>query len=133
MHAANAARCPRTMAALADVPLCRMPGRTPSVHFSLLRPGARIPPHTGMLNTRLICHLPLIVPENCGLRVGGETRRWEDRKTLIFDDSIVHEAWNDSAETRGILLFDIWRPELTAIERRAVAALFAAIDAYRAT
>jgi aspartate beta-hydroxylase len=130
MHAVNAARCPRTMAALADVPLCEMPGRTPSVHFSLLRPGARIPPHTGMLNTRLICHLPLIVPGNCALRVGGETRRWEDRKTLIFDDSIVHEAWNDSGDTRVILLFDIWRPELTAIERRAVAALFEAIDAY---
>lgn len=129
---ANAARCPRTMAALAGVPLCDMPGRTPSVHFSVLRPGARIPPHHGMLNTRLICHLPLIVPPGCALRVGGETRRWEDRKALIFDDSIEHEAWNESAETRVILLFDIWRPELTEVERRAVAAMFQAIDAYRA-
>lgn len=128
----QAARCPATMAALAGAPLCDMPGRTPSVHFSLLRPGARIPPHTGMLNTRLICHLPLLVPPGCGLGVGGETRAWTEGRTLIFDDSIVHEAWNDSAETRVILLFDIWRPELTEAERRAVAALFAAIDAYRA-
>lgn len=127
----NAARCPRTMAALAGVPLCRMPGRTPSVHFSLLRPGTRIPPHTGMLNTRLICHLPLIVPPGCALRVGGETRIWEDGKALIFDDSIEHEAWNDSGETRVILLLDIWRPELTQAEREAVTAMFAAIDAYR--
>lgn len=131
INATNAARCPRTMAAFAGIPLCGMPGRTPSVHFSLLRPGTRLPPHSGMLNTRLICHLPLIVPENCGFRVGGETRRWENRRALIFDDSVEHEAWNDSTETRVILLFDIWRPELTELERRAVAAMFQAIDAYR--
>ena len=131
VNAANAARCPRTMAALAGIPLCDMPGRTPSVHFSLLRPGTRLPPHSGMLNTRLICHLPLIVPDGCGFRVGGETRRWEDRKALVFDDSVEHEAWNDSGETRVILLFDIWRPELTEMERRAVAAMFRAIDSYR--
>ncbi len=129
---AIAARCPATMKALEGVPLCDMPGRTPSVHFSLLRPGARIPPHTGMLNTRLICHLPVLVPAGCALRVGGETRAWEEGKALIFDDSVVHEAWNNSAETRVILLFDIWRPELGDMERRAVAALFEAIDAYRA-
>jgi len=130
-HPTNAARCPRTMDALAEVPLCRMPGWTPSVHFSLLRPGARIPPHTGMLNTRLICHLPLIVPPGCGLRVGAETRSWEEGKALIFDDSIEHAAWNDSDRLRVILLFDIWRPELIEAERAAVAAMFAAIDAYR--
>jgi aspartate beta-hydroxylase len=130
-HPVNAARCPRTLDALADAPLCRMPGWTPSVHFSLLRPGARIPPHTGMLNTRLICHLPLIVPPGCALRVGAETRAWEEGKTLIFDDSIEHEAWNDSDRLRVILLFDIWRPELTEAERAAVSAMFAAIDAYR--
>ena len=130
-HPVNAARCPRTIEALADVPLCRMPGWTPSVHFSLLRPGARIPPHTGMLNTRLICHLPLIVPPACALRVGSETRPCEEGKMLVFDDSIEHEAWNNSDQLRVILLFDIWRPELTEAEREAVAAMFAAIDAYR--
>lgn len=129
---ARAARCPRTMAALDKVPLCAMPGRTPSVHFSLLRPGAHIPPHWGMLNTRLICHLPLIVPPGCGLRVGGETRAWEEGKLLIFDDSIQHEAWNRSGELRVILLFDIWRPELDELEREAIAAMFRAIDGYRA-
>ena len=130
-HPINAARCPRTLEALKDVPLCRMPGWTPSVHFSLLRPGARIPPHTGMLSTRLICHLPLIVPPGCALRVGAETRPCEAGKMLIFDDSIEHEAWNDSDQLRVILLFDIWRPELAEAERAAVAAMFAAIDAYR--
>ena len=130
-NAENAARCPRTMAALATLPLCAMPGWTPSVLFSLLRPGARIPAHTGMLNARLICHLPLIVPPGCGLRVGGETRGWAEGETLIFDDSIEHEAWNGSGRLRAVLLFDIWRPELDEKERRAVRAMFEAIDAYR--
>lgn len=129
LNRANAIRCPDTMAALAGVPLCDMPGRTPNVHFALLGAGTRIPPHVGMLNTRLICHLPLIVPAGCGLCIGGEVRHWHE--PLIFDDSIVHEAWNDSGELRAVLLFDIWRPELSDVERRAVAALFEAIDAYR--
>lgn len=118
----NAARCPATMDALTLAPLARTPGRTPSVLFSQLRPGARIAPHNGYVNTRLICHLPLIVPEGCGLRVGNETRSWREGETLIFDDSIEHEAWNTGGRTRVVLLFDIWRPELSADERVLVSA-----------
>ena len=128
--AENAARCPRTLAALADVPLSSVPGRSPSILFSLLRPGARIPPHTGVLNTRMICHLPLIVPPGCGLRVGSETREWVEGKAWVFDDSIEHEAWNTSDQTRVILLFEAWRPELSAKERELVTAMFGAIDDY---
>jgi aspartyl/asparaginyl beta-hydroxylase (cupin superfamily) len=121
-------RCPRTVEALETLPLSRIGSRTPSVLFSLLRPGAHIPPHNGMLNSRLICHLPLIVPEGCWLRVGNETRSVEEGKMLIFDDSIEHEAKNDSGETRIILLFDIWRPELNEAEQRGISAIFEAID-----
>ena len=130
--AENAARCPRTMAALEKVPLSRIGSRTPSVLFSRLDPGAHIPPHTGMLNCRLICHLPLVVPEGCWLRVGNETRAWEEGKLLIFDDSIEHEAKNPTGETRIILLFDIWRPELDEAERRGLSAIFEAIDGFPA-
>jgi aspartyl/asparaginyl beta-hydroxylase (cupin superfamily) len=125
-----AARCPATLEALSTVPLCRADGCTPSVLFSVLRPGARIPPHTGHNNARLICHLPLIVPEGCGLRVGNETRPWSPGQMLIFDDSIEHEAWNDSGELRAVLLFDIWRPELSLEERDLVAATLMAVNAY---
>lgn len=125
----NAARCPRTVAALEGVPLNRLPNRSPSVLFSLLKPHTRIPPHNGLVNTRLICHLPLIVPHGCGFRVGNETREWVEGKAWVFDDSIDHEAWNDSDQTRVILLFEIWRPELTLKERELVQAMFAAIDA----
>ena len=128
--AANAARCPRTMEAIAGVPLAHVPNRSPSVMFSLLKPGAHIPPHTGLVNTRLICHLPLVVPGECVFRVGNETRPWVEGRAWAFDDTIEHEAWNRTAGTRVILLFEVWRPELTPEERELVAAMFAAIDAY---
>ena len=126
----NAARCPKTLSALADVPLARVPGRSPSILYSLLRPGARIPPHTGEVNTRLICHLPLIVPPDCSFRVGNDTRVTVEGRAWVFDDTIEHEAWNGSDRTRVILLFEIWRPELTAAERALVSSMFEAIDAY---
>jgi hypothetical protein len=124
----NAARCPKTMRALAGAPLARVRGRSPAAMFSLLRPATRIPPHNGFVNTRLICHLPLIVPESCGLRVGNEVRTPAEGKAWVFDDTIEHEAWNGSAETRVILLFEIWRPELSDAERDLVSAMFEAID-----
>lgn len=128
--AVNADRCPRTMAALENVPMTQIAGQTPSVLFSRLTPGAHIPPHRGMLNCRLICHLPLIVPDNCWLRVGSETRKWREGQLMIFDDSFEHEAKNDSAETRIILLFDIWRPELTADEQTGISKIFETIATF---
>ena len=123
-----AERCPKTVKALDSVPLSAIGSRTPSVFFSRLEPGAHIPPHTGMLNMRLICHLPLIVPPACWLRVGNETREWREGELMIFDDSIEHEARNPSDDMRIVLIFDIWRPELTQAERDGVSALFDAID-----
>ena len=128
--AGNADRCSATMAALSPLPLPRIEGRSPMALFSLLKPHTHIPPHWGMLNTRLIVHLPLIVPDGCRLRVGNHVRDVVEGKAMIFDDSIQHEAWNDSAETRVILLFEIWRPELGAAEREGLVQLFEAIGSY---
>lgn len=126
----NAERCPKTLAALEHAPLTHIRGRTPSILFSVLRPGARIEPHSGFLNTRLICHLPLIVPPGCHLRVGNETREWKKGEAWVFDDTIEHEARNTSDRTRVVLIFDIWRPELTPEERGLVAAMMEAVDTY---
>lgn len=123
-------RFPATMAALKDVPLAQIKGRTPSILFSQLKPGAKILPHHGFINSRLICHLPLIVPPGCGFRVGNDTREWEVGKCWAFDDSIEHEAWNGGDTTRFVLIFDIWRPELTAEERTLVARLLEAVDTF---
>ena len=126
----HAARCPATMAALAQAPLPRIAGTAPMALFSILAPHTHIPPHNGMLNTRLICHLPLIVPDDCRLRVGAETRDVRAGEVLLFDDSIEHEAWNDSDAPRAILLFEVWRPELTEAERQALTVMFETVAAY---
>jgi aspartyl/asparaginyl beta-hydroxylase (cupin superfamily) len=88
--------------------------------FSILEPHTRIPPHTGSSNVRATVHLPLVVPGGCGFRVGAETRIVEAGKAWAFDDTIEHEAWNDSAEPRAILILDTWNPFLTEAERAAV-------------
>ena len=127
--ALNTRRCPATMAALRRLPLCRT-GRTPVVLFSLLQPGTRIRPHHGFMNARLICHLPLIIPEACALRVGNETRAWREGEVVLFDDSVEHEAWNLSKELRVVMIFDVWRPELSEKERTLVDAMFDAADQF---
>ena len=124
----HAAAAPATMAALAKAPIPVIRGRSPMALWSLLKPGTPIQPHHGMLNPRLICHIPLVVNADCALRVGPETRMWEIGKALIFDDSFEHEAWNRGAETRVILLFEIWRPEIRDEERAALTRLFETID-----
>jgi aspartyl/asparaginyl beta-hydroxylase (cupin superfamily) len=120
-----------TMNAIRQLPLCDLPARAPSVLFSRLKPGAHIPPHCGLVNTRLIGHLPLVVPNGCEFRVGATTRTWKEGEAWVFDDSIEHEAWNKSSETRVILLFEIWRPEIGATEREAIRKLFHALDSLR--
>src|SRR3989344_2693331 len=90
---------------------------------------ARIPPHPGLINTRLICPLPLVAPPGSWFRVGSDLRQWEEGKAWAFDDTIEHEAWNDSDQDRTILIFDVWKPEITEEERWLIRALFDAIDA----
>jgi aspartate beta-hydroxylase len=114
---AHLARCPRTVAALQQVPRCDIAGRAPTAYFSILEPGTRIPPHTGVNNTRLIVHLALVVPPGCGFRVGSDTREWIPGRAWVFDDTIEHEAWNTSDAPRAILIFDIWNPLLSEAER----------------
>ena len=127
----NSVHCPRTMAALGAAPIPVIQERSPMALYSVLEPGTHIAPHHGMLNTRLICHIPLILPPDCALRVGAETRPWQNGQALIFDDSFEHEAWNRSDQRRVILLFEIWRPEISDTERAALTTIFEAINEYQ--
>ena len=120
---ANARHCPKTLEAIAHMDQPTVPGASPNAMFSLLAPRTRIPPHTGVANTRLVCHLPLIVPEQCGFRCGETTREWRVGETFVFDDTIEHEAWNDSDHLRVVLIVDLWAPSLGPAEREAVAAV----------
>ena len=124
-------QCPRTAEALALVDSVDIPGLCPNAMFSALAPGARIPPHTGETNARLVAHLPLVVPDNCSYRVGYDWRRWREGKCWVFDDTLEHEARNDSGQMRVILMFDVWNPLLSPEERGMVSALAGAMRDYR--
>jgi tetratricopeptide (TPR) repeat protein len=129
----NASKCPLTMRLLQGAPLPDQPDRTPSAMFSLLKPHTRIPPHTGVSNVRMVTHLPLIVPAKCGFRVGNDIREWVPGQAWVFDDTIEHEAWNDSDHLRVILIFDIWHPHLSPAERAMISAMTNGINAFSHT
>ena len=119
------ARAPTTAALVETLPLCRIPGRAPAVFFSILKAGKHIPPHTGVTNVRSIVHLPLIVPEGCTFRVGGETRPWVEGQALVFDDTIEHEAHNPTDRDRAVLILDTWNPYLSEAERAMICTMYA--------
>lgn len=102
----NAALCPQTAKFIYSIP------EIISCDYSFLKPKTHIQPHKGYTKMVLRCHLPLIVPAgySCKLRVGDETKEWEEGKLMIFDDSFEHEAWNNSDKDRVVLMFDIPNP-----------------------
>jgi aspartate beta-hydroxylase len=95
--------------------------------FSNMGPKSAIEPHYGPCNFRVRCHFPLIVPsgDECGMEIGGQQIKWEQGKPLFFDDSYSHHVWNRSSESRVVLLFDIWHPELERDEVDAIKDMFA--------
>lgn len=122
----NARHCPVTMQLLDTVPQPQVAGVGPNAMFSLLAPGTAIPPHTGVTNTRLLCHLPMIIPEGCWFRVGSDTRHWDRGKAWVFDDSVEHEAVNPTDRLRVIMIFDFWHPALSPEEQAGIAAVIKA-------
>lgn len=123
-------RCPVTAEILSRLPLLDLPGRGPNAMFSILQPGAHIPPHVGSTNARSVVHLPLVVPPDCAFRVGATTRTWVVGEAWAFDDTIEHEAWNHSDSVRAILIVDVWNPYLNDHERADLAKLTAALEAH---
>src|SRR4029079_19726259 len=114
-----------------SLPICRIEGKAPNVFFSILKAGAHIPAHTGVTSVSSGVQLPLIVPEGCEFRVGGETRAWVKGQAFAFDDTIEHEAWNRSDRDRAVLLIDAWNPHLSEAERSIICRLYEAADAER--
>ena len=119
----NLNRFPETARALATVPGAAGCGMT---YFSVLDAHSHVAAHTGFTNAHLRGHLGLVVPPgDCRLRVGDRQRRWATGELLVFDDSYDHEAWNETGEARAVLLFDLWHPELSPLEIRALEYLMA--------
>ena len=124
--ATNAVHCPTTMAFLASMDQPQIAGCAANAMFSLLAPRTHIPPHVGVANFRLLCHLPLIVPQRCWFRVGDDTRDFAEGQSWVFDDTIEHEAKNETDALRVILIFDLWHPDLSPAERVAIEAAVSA-------
>ena len=103
----NCAQCPRTAALLAEVPGLTLAG------FSRMRPHSHVATHVGWAESVYRLHLGLVVPDGCTLRVARETRSWRAGEILIFDDTVPHEAFNRSDETRTVLLLDFLRPGIS--------------------
>lgn len=122
----NADYCPTTMEFLARMDQPWIEGCGANAMFSMLAPRTSIPPHVGVANFRLLCHLPLIIPGKCWFRVGEEVHDWEMGKAWVFDDSIEHEAVNETDHLRVIMIFDIWHPDLSPAEKAAIATTVAA-------
>ncbi len=128
-YEANHARCPDTSAVLESIDLCRIADQAPEILFSVLKPGSRILAHHGVTNVRLVLHLPLVVPRDCALNlVDHGEHRWQEGRLVMFDDTYLHEAWNNSDQTRIVLLMDCWNPHLSTVERQAVKRLVETIS-----
>lgn len=123
-------RCPETVRVREVVPTMEVRNFGPTILYSVLSPKTHLPAHTGATNARLIVHLPLVVPGNCRFRVGNETREWREGKAWVFDDTIEHEAWNDSDQVRVILMIDVWNPFLSAAERDLIPVLLNGLNEY---
>lgn len=103
----NCARCPQTTKLIEQIPGMK------TAFFSILAPGKHIPEHRGLYKGFIRYHLGVKIPKpitQCGIKVDGETRHWEEGKSLLFDDTYLHEAWNTSDEIRVVLFMDILRP-----------------------
>lgn len=124
-------RAPKTAAILDAAPLIHVPSIGPTAMFSSLAARMQIPPHTGSTNARAIVHLPLILPGPAWFRVGNDRREWRKGEAWAFDDTVEHEAMNNADATRIILIFDVWNPYLTEIEREMVSALLQAKQAFQ--
>jgi aspartyl/asparaginyl beta-hydroxylase (cupin superfamily) len=127
----NCQACPITTAALAAVTLCHIRHHAPEVLYSVFTAGTHLLPHRGVTNSRLVAHLPLLIPADCALRVGGDLHVWEEGRIVVFDDTYEHEAWNRSSEIRVVLIFDIWNPHLSEVEQGAISLLVAAMGDFR--
>ncbi|HXO28229.1 MAG TPA: aspartyl/asparaginyl beta-hydroxylase domain-containing protein [Thermoanaerobaculia bacterium] len=105
--------CPETARLLRAIPGVAEFGTT---LFSALAPHSYIAPHCGYTNAKLRCQLPLQVPRGCKLRVGDHEIEQVVGRCIVFDDSFLHAAWNESDEPRFVIVFDFFHPDLTSDE-----------------
>jgi beta-hydroxylase len=114
-HPSARERCPKTMALLESIPDVK------AAMFSLLPPWAKLVRHRDPYAGSLRYHLGLATPnsDDCFIEVDGEKRSWRDGKALMFDETFIHTARNDTDTDRLILFCDVRRPLNNPVARAA--------------
>lgn len=98
--------CPQTAALLARIPSVN------AAMFALLPPGSRLGQHRDPFAGSLRYHLGLSTPnsERCHICVDGQLYYWKDGEPVMFDETYIHRAENQTGTQRLILFCDIERP-----------------------
>ena len=80
--------------------------------FASLPPGATLTEHRDPFAGSMRYHLGLITPnsEKCNINVDGQKYWWKDGEAVIFDETFIHVATNQSEDQRIVLFADISRP-----------------------
>jgi beta-hydroxylase len=102
--------CPETCAVVDSVPAIR------AAMFTVLPPGARLGRHHDPIASSLRYHLGLVTPnsEKCALTLDGVQYPWRDGEELLFDQTCLHSAVNETETARVILFCDVEKTQLRA-------------------
>ncbi|XP_033112499.1 aspartate beta-hydroxylase domain-containing protein 2-like [Anneissia japonica] len=127
----NCDRCPLTTVILEKNLKRFMRGNAfGNAAFSVLQPGTHITEHFGPCNVRVRCHLGLLTPPNCWLKVNGIHQYWTQGECFLFDDSFLHEAKHSgskSDEPRAVFIVDLWHPDISNAEMACLNKLFSLV------
>jgi beta-hydroxylase len=117
--------CPQTCAILDSIPAIR------SAMFTVLPPGARLGRHHDPIASSLRYHLGLLTPnsEKCALMLDGVKYPWVDGEELLFDQTYLHSAKNETDVTRVILFCDVEKTQLRPAAKRLAEAVNSAMVA----
>lgn len=107
------AACPVTVALVQKIPNLN------AAMFAVLPPGAKLNPHRDPFAGSLRYHLGLSTPndDRCRIYIDGQMYSWRDGEDILFDETYVHSAANDTGTTRVILFCDVERPLHTRVMR----------------
>lgn len=106
--------CPGTIDLLKNIGLYPE-GDIINAGFSCMEPGSKTPIHSDNDKRFYRMHIPVILPADSdstadlGLRVDGKVLKWKMGEYFVFDDTYVHQAWNNTDQIRIVLLVDIKR------------------------
>lgn len=106
--------CPKTLKLIQQIPNIN------AAMFTLLPKNSFLFKHRDPYAGSLRYHLGLITPNSkeCCIYVDGEPYFWQDGQDVLFDETYVHHAENNTSQDRIILFCDVQRPLNNALANR---------------